>query len=112
MREFLKTSYAAMIEEIRQHHVGQDQQAVELFLQRFEAAPIIDKGKMLKELKRHVNVPELSKQERRGLRKVYRNELVKRSILLKVVAAWIITVPVSALMAAMFYFMIRGMLLP
>ena len=30
----------------------------------------------------------------------------------KIAAAWIITVPVSALLAAMLFFMIRGMMLP
>jgi PiT family inorganic phosphate transporter len=29
-----------------------------------------------------------------------------------IVAAWIITVPAAAVLAAMFYFMLRGMLLP
>ncbi|MCW8946922.1 MAG: inorganic phosphate transporter, partial [Sedimenticola sp.] len=54
----------------------------------------------------------LTKKERKGLRKVYRHELVKRSALLKIAAAWVITVPVSGLMAALIYYMIRGMMLP
>jgi len=43
---------------------------------------------------------------------VYHQELVKRSALLKIAAAWIITVPASAIMAAMLFFTIRGMMLP
>lgn len=43
---------------------------------------------------------------------MYRRELVKRSQLLRIAAAWVITVPASALMAAMLFFMIRGMMLP
>ena len=31
---------------------------------------------------------------------------------LKIVSAWIITVPVSAVLAALFYFVLRGMMLP
>jgi PiT family inorganic phosphate transporter len=31
---------------------------------------------------------------------------------LKIVAAWVITVPVSGILAAMIYFTIRGMMLP
>ncbi len=54
----------------------------------------------------------LTKKERKGLRRIYRQQLVKRSALLKIVAAWLITVPVSALLAAMLFFMIRGMMLP
>jgi PiT family inorganic phosphate transporter len=54
----------------------------------------------------------LFKKERKQLKKVYRKELVKRSMLLKIAAAWVITVPLAGLLAAMLYFMIRGMLLP
>jgi PiT family inorganic phosphate transporter len=67
---------------------------------------------MLQQLKEHSADIDLSKKERRGLKRVYRHELVKRSALLKIVAAWIITVPVSGILAAMLFFMIRGMMLP
>jgi PiT family inorganic phosphate transporter len=70
---------------------------------------------MLEELKRnakqHLDPAHFSKMERKGLRKVYREELVKRSQLLRIAAAWIITVPASALMAAVLFFMMRGMML-
>jgi PiT family inorganic phosphate transporter len=46
------------------------------------------------------------------MKRVYRHELVKRSALLKIAAAWVITVPVSAALAALLFFMIRGMMLP
>jgi PiT family inorganic phosphate transporter len=54
----------------------------------------------------------LGKQERRGLGRVHRVELVKRNLLLRIAAAWIITVPIAAVLSAMFFFMIRGMMLP
>lgn len=41
-----------------------------------------------------------SKPERKTLKKVYRRELVKGSQLLRIAAAWVITVPVSALLGA------------
>ncbi len=105
-----------MISEIQSHHPGGDQAAIEAFLQRFDKAPIHEKGNMLAALKReakaHVNPELFSSKERKGLRKVYRGELVKRSQLLKIVAAWVITVPASALLGALFYFAIRGAMLP
>ena len=67
---------------------------------------------MLAQLKAHSADADLSKKERRSLKRVYRHELVKRTALLKIAAAWVITVPVSASLAAMLFFMIRGMLLP
>lgn len=53
----------------------------------------------------------LSKKERKRLKKIYREEMVKRSHLTRIVAAWIITVPASALMAATLFFTIRGLLI-
>ena len=50
--------------------------------------------------------------QRKELRKALKRQLVKRSSLLKIVSAWIITVPVSAVMAALFYYALRGMMLP
>jgi PiT family inorganic phosphate transporter len=112
LREYLKTSYAKMIEEIHLHHLDRDEQVVKLFLEEFRYANLDEKSKMLAQLKAHSAVADLSKKERRKLKRVYRHELVKRTALLKIAAAWVITVPVSAGLAAMLFFMIRGMLLP
>jgi len=112
LREYLKASYARMIVEIEHHHQGADHEEVEVFLARFEAAALDEKGAMLKELKRQKAAAALSKKERKALKKLYRTELVKRSALLRIIAAWIITVPVSGLLAAMLFFTIRGMMLP
>lgn len=114
LREFIKSSYAKMLDEIKRHHIGKDQNEVEAFLEKFNRASVTNKGLMLKELKRQAKEtsPILSKEERKALRKVYRKELVKRSAFLKIIAAWVITVPISGLMAAMLFFTIRGMLLP
>ncbi len=67
---------------------------------------------MLTEIKEHTTKAEFTKRERKGLKKVYRQELVKRSALLKIAAAWVITVPASAIMAALLFYAIRGMMLP
>jgi PiT family inorganic phosphate transporter len=112
LREYLKNIYAKMIEEIHMHHLGRDEAIVEKFLEDFRYANLAEKGNMLQQLKEHSTEADLSKKERRGLKRVYRHELVKRSALLKIAAAWVITVPVSAILAAMLYFMIRGMMLP
>lgn len=110
LREYIKTNYAAMVSEIEHHHQGADRIEVEAFLADFEAAGLAMKGHMLQELKKSRDSVELSKKERRALKKKYRHELVKRSALMKIVAAWVITVPVSGLLAAMLYFTIRGMM--
>jgi inorganic phosphate transporter, PiT family len=116
LREYLKASYAKMIDEIKAHHSETEHGAIEAYLARFQRAHVDEKGRMLSTLKEETRENGLdslfSKTERKGLRKVYRKELVKRTLIIKIAAAWIITVPASALMAALCYFMFRGMLMP
>jgi inorganic phosphate transporter, PiT family len=112
LREYLKASYARMEHEIIDHHSGQDQKVVEDFLFQFRNASVDEKGRMIKQLKKHSAKADLTKKERKSLARVYHKELVKRSALMKIVAAWVITVPASGIMAAIIYFTIRGMLLP
>jgi PiT family inorganic phosphate transporter len=112
LREYLKASYAKTIDEIEQHHSGRDQAEVEAFMAKFKSGSIEDKRIMLAEVKEHTAKAEFTKRERKGLKKVYRQELVKRSALLKIAAAWVITVPASGLMAALLFYAIRGMMLP
>jgi PiT family inorganic phosphate transporter len=112
LREFLKASYSKMVEEIKSHHSGKDEEEIEAFLEDFRKASVPEKGRMLEQLKQHSATAELTKKERKGLKRVYKTELVKRSALLKIVAAWLITVPISGILAAILYFTIRGMLIP
>ena len=112
LREFIKSNHARMVEEIVQHHQGRDEAEVEAFLNRFNEASLDVKEEMLLSIKKHTAKADLSKRERKGLKKIYSEELVKRSALLKIAAAWVITVPVSGLLGAMFFFTIRGVMLP
>lgn len=113
LREYIKSSYARMVDDIRDHHADDDSEAVETFLAQFESADVALKGEMLRNMKAQAaNDRVLGKKERRGLGRVHRVELVKRNLLLRIAAAWIITVPIAAMLAAIFFFMIRGMLLP
>ncbi len=111
LREYLKASHSKRIDEIKSHHQGVERSQVEAYLQTFEQASVFDKGVMLRKLKEKSGAGELSKRERKQLKRIYRTELVKRAALLKIAAAWLITVPASGLLAAIFYFTIRGMML-
>ncbi len=113
LREYIKSSYARTLQEIRDHHADQDPEAVDAFLKKFEDADVVTKGDMLRTMKHLASGSKLlAKRERRGLGRVHRIELVKRVLLLRIVAAWVITVPLAAVLSAMFFFMIRGIMLP
>ncbi len=112
LREYLKTNYASMLEDIRSHHKGQGQDKIDALIAEFEQASVEEKARIVKEIKKQGKQSGLSKSERKKMRKVVKSNLVKRSMFYKIITAWLVTVPASGLMAAMLYFMIRGMMLP
>ncbi|WP_024850664.1 inorganic phosphate transporter [Hydrogenovibrio kuenenii] len=112
LREYLKRNHAKTLQNIREHYQSLGQTDVDQYIKQFSSASLIQKKQMLAELKQHKASIELTKKERKSLNKVYQKELVKRSAFLKIVAAWLITVPASALIAALIYFTIRGIMLP
>ena len=112
LREYIKVSYSRMIEDIKLHHGSESPEEVEAFLVRFEAATVHERGAMLRELKRQKAESVLRKADRKELRKIHRQELVKRSLFIRIAGAWIITVPVAGTVAAGLFFMIRGIMLP
>lgn len=104
LREFLTADYNRIIDEVREHHEsagGTDPQVIE-FLTQFEDASAEEKTSMLRELKRS-SEKILTKKERKKLKKFHKEQLVQRSIFIKVIAAWFITVPCSALLSALFF---------
>ncbi len=114
LREYLKNRYDRLVEEIKSHHPEADQAALNEFLGRFKVATVREKGQLLADLKtkskRQEDLAHFSKPERKTLKKVYRRELVKRSQLLRIAAAWVITVPASAALAALLFFILRNLI--
>lgn len=113
LREFLEQRLGLAVENVLASHQGQpDFLEAERVLHNFQNAPPEDKLRLLSELKKMGPEAVISAAQRKELQKALKRQLVKRSALLKIVSAWIITVPVSAILAAMFYFVLRGMMLP
>lgn len=112
LREFLKNrdindNDAHLLASMKEEH-----EEVADFIIRFENGSQAEKEYMLKSLKNKKSSAtvelNLSKKERKMLKKVFKEELVKRSALKKIIAAWIITVPAAATLSAALFFMIRG----
>ena len=106
LREHLKSNYDKMIEQIRMHHLGSDKEVVEKFLRDFAAADQQTKQAMFVGLKQSAAELNLSKKEYKKMRRAYKKELVQRSAVKKIVAAWVVTVPASALLASLIYYFI------
>jgi len=107
LRELLKANYAKMESAVWAAHAGRDQQEVEAYLRKFETASVKEKQRMYTEMKMRAAEVEredpLAKRERKAIKKVTQKELVKRSVLMRIVMAWIITVPATAVLAAGLY---------
>ncbi|WP_339801159.1 inorganic phosphate transporter [uncultured Marinobacter sp.] len=111
LREYLKQSYATQIHKIIENHDASEQERLQPFLDDFRNASVEEMEALLKDARKNKQAIPLSKKERKRLKKIYREELVKRSHLVRIAAAWIITVPASACLAALLYFTMRGLLL-
>lgn len=116
LRELLKVNYAKMEAVVFAGHQGQDRAEVESYLQRFEAAEVHEKKRMLADMKRRTKDREavdgavFAKKEQKALKKAYKKEIVKRSAVLRIVAAWIVTVPATAVLAAILFHLVAAVL--
>jgi inorganic phosphate transporter, PiT family len=116
LREYLRASYERSLEEIRAHHPEGDRAGIDAFMERFTAATMPERSQMLRDLKRQFREAQgpdfLAKRDRKLLKKAHKQALVKRGLVVRIVAAWLITVPATAFLAAFLFFTLRGMLLP
>ncbi|GAA8426346.1 inorganic phosphate transporter [Helicobacter pylori] len=106
LREQSRRRFARIRDNIVAAHFGEDLEEIEGFLERFDKANLKEKSLMLESLKKSKNTAialELKKKEKKSLKKVYKEEVIKRSILKKIVTAWLVTVPVSALLGALLF---------
>ncbi len=119
LRELLKVNYAKMEAVVFAGHQGADRAEVEAYLHRFEAAEVQEKKRMLAEMKRRTKQREatetaegalLAKNEQKAMKKAIKKEIVKRSAVMRIVAAWIVTVPATAVLAAILFYIVRGVL--
>jgi len=108
LREYMKMNYLWQLHVYSDQLGAEDRGAITTLLRDHESASIDEVNVMFKKLKKDRKKLNLKRKELSRVKKIYKVELVKRSALYKIAAAWIITVPASALLAGMLYFMIRG----
>ncbi|MEE8371139.1 MAG: inorganic phosphate transporter [Sphingomonadales bacterium] len=58
------------------------------------------------------DAPALTKDDLKALKKFRKRKLVRRRYFFSIIAAWLVTVPLAALLGAMFFYMLKGMLSP
>lgn len=113
LREWLDQRIGRVAETVLARHQGDpDFDEVEAVLWDFRNAPVEEKQRILAELKAMGPDTLITVAQRKELSKALKRQLVSRKSLLKIASAWVITLPVTAVLAALFYFVLRGMLLP
>jgi PiT family inorganic phosphate transporter len=107
LRERLKLNHAVMLEEIRHHLKDQTPEAIDAFLSRFNQASFTEKGLMLEGLDRSQDAVGTDQNNRKNLQKLYRKVLVERSALIRILSAWLLTLPASGVLAALIYLVLE-----
>ncbi len=108
LREYLKLNFDYLREEITHFHRKKKRMRAEEFLSRFDHASFREQGEMLKELKKKGLKKTFTKKQRKQIKKQYRKKLVKRSAFARIIAAWLITVPFSGVIAALLFMAARA----
>ena len=113
LREWLDQRIGKVAEDVLAQHRGQpDFNEVERVLWEFRNAPPEEKRRILDQLKAMGLEAVIPAAQRKELSRALKRQLVSRRTLLKIASAWVITLPAAAILAALFYFVLRGMLLP
>lgn len=113
LREFLQGRMNSTIENVLAKHKGDTHMdEVREVLEEFQHANAEEKAHILDELKHMGKDAVITAAQQRKLKKALKRQLVKRSQITKIVSAWVITVPMAAGLSALFYYMLRGMLMP
>ncbi|MCH2157682.1 MAG: inorganic phosphate transporter [Oleiphilaceae bacterium] len=107
LREYLRFNSAVKLHKIAEQHEGKERQRLEKFLEDFQNADLKEMEDLIKEAKAKKEKLGINKKDRKRLKSVYKEQLVKRSAIKKIVTAWIVTVPCSAALAASIFFLIR-----
>lgn len=111
LREYLQQRMGKAVQTVLRSHEGDEHlDEVERMLHEFQAASTEGKQEMLADLKAMGEDAVITAAQQKKLRKALKRQLVKRSQLLKIVWAWIITVPASAGLGALFFVVLQGVL--
>jgi len=108
LREALKYRYNQRLELVSEYMIekkGKTPEEAAALVEEFDSATVSEKQRILLELKKAGG----KRGRRKKLKRAYTEQLVQRSLLIKIIIAWVVTVPVSGIFAAALFYMIKGL---
>jgi inorganic phosphate transporter, PiT family len=116
LREFLDANEQRFLQETRRKFKKHKKELDSMHEELQKLEIIKDKSKanymrIVELYKKIDDREELVKQDRRDVKDAKSTKYVKRDAVKKIIAAWIITVPAAAILAAAIFFMIKGVMI-
>lgn len=120
LRIYMNKQYEDKLQGIRESHILALKEKIDSLEKNLaKSSETLDREKLKLEIEEKRedlhNVEEghfsLTQKERKDLKKLQKKKYVKREMLFKIIAAWLITVPVAGFLSAILYFTIRGIML-
>jgi len=116
LREYLSTTTAQERIEAEEAQLQEDKQIKKLYKTELNELKSLDNHSneelsRMEELKMLIDIEEETiKAEKKHLKRAKKAQYVKRSAIMKIIAAWLITVPAAAMIAALVFYIIKTMM--
>jgi len=120
LRYYLYQKYEDEIEGVKSHHIRCLNKKINKWNKKISTltdenqisefqSKIAIKEQKLQNMQAGTEI-DFSKKEKKKLEQIEKRQYVRRDLLIKIIMAWLITVPASALIAAVLFFVFRGIL--
>jgi PiT family inorganic phosphate transporter len=103
LRENLKKRFAVSKEILRRQSAINDQRNINQLPQQTDRSSLQEKANLLIQYNHDEKVLQITDKEKKSLYKLYHKELVKRPIFVRILVAWVITLPAAGLLASLIY---------
>ena len=108
LREYLQVNEQQTLAKIRKAYAGENRQNLERFLGRFQRASLMRKRAMLADLERERGEAQLTDKELQRVHRLYHRQLVKRVLVGRILLFWLLTLPVTGLLGAAWFYLLAG----
>jgi PiT family inorganic phosphate transporter len=104
LRELIRQNDRKTLEKVRKCYAGEDKEALERFLNRYQGATLPHKRDMLEGLYREHGEVSLSRKELKTINEAHHRQLLKRTLFKRIIGFWLLTIPTAGLLGGLIFF--------